>query len=312
MKKNQLSKFFREHKKEVIACGIALVAAGCAIGGGIAVSSRRNQEVARVIQEDEKKKEKDETKEDAFTALKIKKQEKAKKKTINDIEKKEENSTEKKTDVASEKEQKNGEPVKETKKEKVPIKQATIKKQAKISDMADSRGGGESISGRPASSGKPDVPKTDKPANSNKPLKPSKPSEPANPATPNPSEPSQTPEPPKPPQSDEQEHVHEWVQKYKEVDKGEWKQEKVKDAWDEKVQEEHLICDGCGQDFGSGANAKVAAGKHCAKDSSDECEKYHSEQREVSIHHDAEYKNVWVENIVQEPDGFECSCGARK
>ena len=81
---------------------------------------------------------------------------------------------------------------------------------------------------------------------------------------------------------------------------GHYEKKKVKDAWDEEVTEDVQVCNGCGKTFGpteygSAAAADNAVGEHIAlADFDSDCDSYHSEERTYTIHHEAEYEDVWV------------------
>ena len=82
-------------------------------------------------------------------------------------------------------------------------------------------------------------------------------------------------------------------------------------AWDEPIYETHAFCYGCGQDFGPGEAGVIAAGKHTMAVFGDGCDSYYSEEVQAgTIHHEATYKDVWVQDS---PAYDECiNCGARK
>ena len=65
--------------------------------------------------------------------------------------------------------------------------------------------------------------------------------------------------------------------------------EVTKEAYDEPVYESHVICNGCGKDFGTGPAAAEAAGEHImAADFYGPCQNYSSKRVQVdTIHHDA-------------------------
>lgn len=71
----------------------------------------------------------------------------------------------------------------------------------------------------------------------------------------------------------------------------------VKEAYDEDVYEGHVICNGCGKDFGMGTTAADNWGIHAATDFSDNCESYHVENVKTgTVHHNAVYETKWVED----------------
>ena len=82
-------------------------------------------------------------------------------------------------------------------------------------------------------------------------------------------------------------------------------------AWDEPIYETHAICAGCGQDFGPGEAGAIAALNHTMKDFNDSCSSYYADDVQTgTIHHEATYKDVWVQGS---PAYDECTnCGARK
>ncbi len=68
----------------------------------------------------------------------------------------------------------------------------------------------------------------------------------------------------------------------------------IKDAYDEDVYEEHVICNTCGKDFGTGTEAEQLASKHVANS---DCQNYSAQKVKTgTIHHDAEYESKWVED----------------
>lgn len=74
---------------------------------------------------------------------------------------------------------------------------------------------------------------------------------------------------------------------------GHWGKEEVTPGWDEPIYETRVVCGGCGAQFTS----TQAAGEHIAMDFWDNCENYHTEDVQTgTIHHDAVYKDVWVED----------------
>lgn len=74
---------------------------------------------------------------------------------------------------------------------------------------------------------------------------------------------------------------------------GHWGKEEVTPGWDEPIYETRVVCGGCGAQFTS----TQAAGEHIAMDFWDNCENYHTEAVQTgTIHHDAVYKDVWVED----------------
>ena len=85
----------------------------------------------------------------------------------------------------------------------------------------------------------------------------------------------------------------------------------VKAAWDETVTEGHVICNGCGKDFGTGESANNAAGEHVMMDFFDNCENYTVKSVTIStVHHDAVYETKWVQDTAAYD---ECTkCGSRR
>ena len=113
-------------------------------------------------------------------------------------------------------------------------------------------------------------------------------------------------------------HTHSWEPVYKEVDKGYWKQELVKAAWTEEIPQYTMkyrsICNGCGADITDCLHehmqSQMLAGNFA-------CGGYTNTPIKTQIgtktvEHPAEYKDVWVSNIVKEVDYYKCSCGATK
>lgn len=89
-------------------------------------------------------------------------------------------------------------------------------------------------------------------------------------------------------------HVHTWVLH---EGSGHYETQVVKEAWDEPVYETQMraICNQCGADL---TNADID--KHF-KDSGYSCGGYHAEYIQVqtgTIHHDAETKQVWVQDVA--------------
>lgn len=84
------------------------------------------------------------------------------------------------------------------------------------------------------------------------------------------------------------------------AENGHYEKKKVKDAWDEEVTEDAAVCNGCGKvfsvaEYGSGTAAANAVGDHIANaDFFSDCDSYHTEVCTFTIHHDAEYEDVWV------------------
>lgn len=82
-------------------------------------------------------------------------------------------------------------------------------------------------------------------------------------------------------------------------------------AWDEPIYETHAFCYGCGQDFGPGEAGVQAAGEHTMMVFGDGCDSYYSEEVQTgTIHHEATYKDVWVQDSAAYDSCT--SCGARK
>lgn len=74
---------------------------------------------------------------------------------------------------------------------------------------------------------------------------------------------------------------------------GHWGKEEVTPGWDEPIYETRVVCGGCGAQFTS----TQAALEHTMMDFWDNCENYHTEDVQTgTIHHDAVYKDVWVED----------------
>ena len=88
---------------------------------------------------------------------------------------------------------------------------------------------------------------------------------------------------------------------------GHWGKEEVTPGWDEPIYETRVVCGGCGAQFTS----TQAALEHTMMDFWDNCENYHTEDVQTgTIHHDAVYKDVWVEDSKAYDS---CTnCGARK
>lgn len=89
-------------------------------------------------------------------------------------------------------------------------------------------------------------------------------------------------------------HVHTWVLH---EGSGHYETQVVKEAWDEPVYETQMraICNQCGADL---TNADID--KHF-KDSGYSCGGYHAEYIQVqtgTVHHDAETKQVWVQDVA--------------
>ena len=109
---------------------------------------------------------------------------------------------------------------------------------------------------------------------------------------------------------------HEWVEVTETIhhdEVGHYETVTVKEAWDEKVWESVTICNGCGMTF-TGPNQVDDAIEHCTF----ECKNgYHTEEKQVTIHHDAVTEQRWVvdQNAYDETvtTGYKCSiCGATK
>lgn len=85
----------------------------------------------------------------------------------------------------------------------------------------------------------------------------------------------------------------------------------VKAAWDETVTEGHVICNGCGKDFGAGETATEAWADHAMVDFFDNCENYTVKSVTIStVHHDAVYETKWVQDTAAYD---ECTkCGSRR
>ena len=78
-------------------------------------------------------------------------------------------------------------------------------------------------------------------------------------------------------------------------------------AWDEPIYETRAICYGCGAQFKTTQEAL----EHTMKDFGDGCDSYYTDDVQTgTIHHEATYKDVWVQDS---PAYDECTnCGARK
>ena len=78
-------------------------------------------------------------------------------------------------------------------------------------------------------------------------------------------------------------------------------------AWDEPIYETRAICYGCGAQFKTTQEAL----EHTMKDFGDGCDSYYTDNVQTgTIHHEATYKDVWVQDS---PAYDECTnCGARK
>ena len=62
----------------------------------------------------------------------------------------------------------------------------------------------------------------------------------------------------------------------------------VQEAYDEDKYESHVICGGCGMDFGVGSDADLAVAEHTVMDFFDDCENWSVKQVKVgTVHHDA-------------------------
>ena len=119
---------------------------------------------------------------------------------------------------------------------------------------------------------------------------------------------------------EEEKHTHDWKAVYKEVDKGYWKQELVKAAWTEEIPQYTMVwvtrCNGCGivlssnDEIDEHMKSEMLAGNFA-------CGGYTTGQEKVQkgtkiVEHPAEYKDVWVSNMMKEVDYYKCSCGATK
>ncbi len=85
------------------------------------------------------------------------------------------------------------------------------------------------------------------------------------------------------------------------TENGHYEKKKVKDAWDEETTEGVVICNQCGTEFlpsqyGSVEKALDAFTNHVfdSWDNGGNCDNYRVESRPITIHHDAEYEDVWV------------------
>ena len=85
------------------------------------------------------------------------------------------------------------------------------------------------------------------------------------------------------------------------AENGHYEKKKVKDAWDEETTESIFICNQCGAEFspreyGSATAAIEAWAVHSADswDNGGNCDNYRTGTRPLTIHHDAEYEDVWV------------------
>lgn len=120
---------------------------------------------------------------------------------------------------------------------------------------------------------------------------------------------------------EEEKHSHTWQEVYKEVDKGYWTQELVKEAWTEEVPTYTMVwvtrCNGCG--------IVLTSNEHITEHTKSQgllgnfaCGGYTTRQEKTQngvkvVEHPAEYKDVWVPNMVKEVDYYKCSgCGATK
>ena len=117
---------------------------------------------------------------------------------------------------------------------------------------------------------------------------------------------------------EEEKHTHSWEPVYKEVDKGYYKQELVKAAWTEEIPQYTMIyrtfCNGCGLDITDcvteHTKSQMLAGNFACGGYTDKPVK--TQIGTKIVEHPAEYKDVWVSNIVKEVDYYKCSCGATK
>lgn len=117
-------------------------------------------------------------------------------------------------------------------------------------------------------------------------------------------------------------HVHKWTPVYKEVDKGYWEKELVREAWAEEVPvyttRATYICHGCGEDIyeliingmdTAHAKTHMLNGENAGWGKGDMIK---IQTGTEIVEHPAEYKEVWVEQMVEEIAGYKCSCGATK
>ena len=127
-------------------------------------------------------------------------------------------------------------------------------------------------------------------------------------------------EPTKPVEPEKPAHTHSWTPVTKTVhhdEVGHYETVTVQAAYDEPVYESVVICGGCGKNFGSGEAACEAALDHTMEDFYDNCENYHTEDRQVGTkHHDAVTEQRWVVDQKAYDEtvttGYKCSCGATK
>lgn len=123
-------------------------------------------------------------------------------------------------------------------------------------------------------------------------------------------------------------HVHDWQPTYTTVhhnavthqeDRGSYQNVLEEEAYDEPIYEFHEFCYGCGLDFTAEGYDYYEMGYHLIN-----CQgSYYGKYTVVGyIHHDAEYKSVWVPDMVtvvdkeaydeQVVDGYICACGEIK
>lgn len=85
------------------------------------------------------------------------------------------------------------------------------------------------------------------------------------------------------------------------AESGHYEKKKVKDAWDEEKIEAAVICNQCGKrfsetEYGSIEKALDAFTNHVfdSWDNGGDCDNYSSDDKTITIHHNAEYEDVWV------------------
>ena len=85
------------------------------------------------------------------------------------------------------------------------------------------------------------------------------------------------------------------------TENGHYEKKKVKDAWDEEKLEAAIVCNQCGKrfsetEYGSIEKALDAFTNHVFEswDTGGNCDNYSSDDKTITIHHPAEYKDVWV------------------
>lgn len=131
-------------------------------------------------------------------------------------------------------------------------------------------------------------------------------------------------EPTKPVEPEKPAHTHSWTPVTKTVhhdETGHYETVTVQAAYDEPVYESHVICGGCGKDFGGNGEASIIAWDDHSWEQFDAgntaCQNYHTEKRQVGTkHHDAVTEQKWVVDQKAYDEtvttGHKCSCGATK